>query len=84
MRTKEFKEQALAGSLRVFAFMQPGNRFVKVFHSAAVYFDPMAGDDATLRTVAFVGGRLGKQGCIPVALKPEKPWNWPGINIEAE
>jgi hypothetical protein len=31
-RTKVFKEQALAGPLRLFAFMQPGNRFVDIFH----------------------------------------------------
>jgi hypothetical protein len=61
--------------------MQPGNRFVNIFHSAAVFFDPLAGDDATLKTVAFIGDRLPGQGCIPVALKPEKPWSWPGINM---
>jgi hypothetical protein len=79
-RTKAFKEQALAGSLRVFAFMQPGNRFVNVFHSATVFFDPLAGNDAALKTIAFVGNRTAGQGCIPVALKPEKPRSWPGIS----
>jgi hypothetical protein len=35
--------------------MQPGYRFVNVFHSAAVYFDPTAGEDAAMETVAFIG-----------------------------
>jgi hypothetical protein len=80
-RAKAFKEQALAGPLRLFAFMQPGNRLVNIFHSAAVYFDPTRGDDAAPKTIAFVGNRSPGQGCIPVALKPEKPWSWPNVSF---
>jgi len=83
-RAKAFKEQALAGPLRLFAFMQPGNRHVNVFPSAAVYFDPTRGDDAAPKTIAFVGDRSPGQGCIPVTLKPEKPWNWPNVSFSCE
>ena len=66
-RAKVFKEQALVGPLQLFAFMQPGNASVNVFHSAAVYFDPTRGDDAAPKTIAFVGDRSPAQGCITVA-----------------
>lgn len=83
-RAKAFKEQALAGSLRLFAFMQPGNHNVNVFHSAGVYFDPTRGDEAAPKTIAFVGDRSPGQGCIPVALKPEKPWSWPTVSFSCD
>ena len=61
--------------------MQPGNRFVNVFNSVAVYFDPTTGEDAAMKTVAFVGEQSLEQGYIPVALKPAKQWNWPSLTI---
>jgi hypothetical protein len=34
--------------------------------------------------VAFVGDRSPAQGCIPVSLKPEKPWNWQSVSINCD
>jgi len=34
--------------------------------------------------VAFVGDRSPAQGCIPVSLKPEKPWDWQGVSINCD
>ena len=64
--------------------MQPGNRYVNIFHSADVYFDPTRGNEAAPKTIAFVGDHSPAQGCIPVCLKPEKPWNWPSVSISCK
>jgi hypothetical protein len=81
---KVFKEQALSGSLRVFAFMQPGSFHVHVLCSAAIYCDLFSGDDAIACTIAFVGDHKPAWGCFPVVLKPEKPWTWPTIALEMD
>ena len=47
-RAKVFREQALAGSLRLFAFMQAGSPMVNIFHSAATYCDPVSADPSSI------------------------------------
>ena len=54
---------------------------MNVFHSAAIYCDPLSGDDAATQTITFVGDRMPTRGYFPVVLKPEKSWTWPKVAI---
>ena len=42
------------------------------------------GENTAMKNVSFIGEQTLKQGCIPVALKPEKPWNRPSLTIRMD